>query len=308
MKRTLTLVMTLVMLISICLSLTSAVADEASLKIAVSLNDADEYRTQWLDTFTAFCDEKGYEVISSNAASDASKQISDVESLLLQQPDILVLHAYSADGAAPALDAIEAAGIPCVLFDFDVTAENYTTQVADKQYTYGEVQGQYIKEWLAADPTRELHLGYIVGMYAMEGAMPRRDGVYDALGIEAAEAEAEGNWNANDAMTITEDWLQAYPDMNVFACMNDDMAIGAIQALVAAGKDMDDVLVLGVDGTDAAKLYLESGELDATAARDVSIETAFTLEICEKILAGETVEKQVEPKGISMLTKEDYGN
>ncbi|MDD3212045.1 MAG: sugar ABC transporter substrate-binding protein [Eubacteriales bacterium] len=305
MKRILSMALALAMLMMMCVSL-PAIAEEKSYTIAVSLNDADEYRTQWLNTFTAECDAKGYKVISTNAANDASKQISDVESLLLQKPDVVVMHAYSADGAGPALDAIEAAGVPCVLFDFDVTADNYTTQVADKQSTYGEVQAQYIKNWLAEDPSRELHLGYIVGMYSMEGAMPRRDGLYAALNIETPEAEAEGNWSANDAMAIAEDWLQAYPDMNVFACMSDDMAIGVIQALVAAGRNMDDVLVLGVDGTDAAKLYLESGELDATAARDVGIETAFTLETCEKILAGETVDKHVEPMGISLLTKEDF--
>ena len=297
----LTLVITLTMLVSF-----SAVAEAPSYTIAVSLNNADEYRTQWLDAFTADCETKGYKVISANAANDASKQIADVESLLLQNPDIVVMHAYSADGAAPALDAIEAAGKPCVLFDFDVTATNYTTQVVDQQATYGKMQGQFIKEWLAADPTRELHLGYVVGMYAMEGAMPRRDGLYAELGIEMPEAEAEGNWSANDAMSITEDWLQAYPDMNVFACMSDEMAVGVIQALNAAGKNMDDVLVLGIDGSDVGKQYLTSGELDATAARDVLKETSFTLETCERILAGETLEKQVQPMGISLLTKEQF--
>lgn len=296
------------LMLLLALSLTCLTGLAEGYKIAVSLNDADEYRTQWLNTFTALCDEKGYEVISANAGSDASKQISDVESLLLQQPDIVVMHAYSADGAGPALDVIEAAGIPCVLFDFDVTAENYTTQVVDEQATYGKMQAEYILQWLAEDPTRELHLGYVVGMYAMEGAMPRRDGLYEALGIEAAEAEAEANWSANEAMSLTEDWLQAYPDMNVFACMSDEMAVGVIQALVSAGKNMDDVLVLGVDGSDVGKEYLTSGELDATAARDVNIETSFTLETCEKILAGETVEKRLQPMGIALLTKEDYGN
>lgn len=274
--------------------------------IAVSLNDADEYRTQWLNTFTAQCEEKGYKVISANAASDASKQISDVESLLLQQPDIVVMHAYSADGAGPALDAIEAAGVPCVMFDFEVTADNYTTYIADEQSTYGQMQAEYIQEWLDEDESRELNLGYIVGMYSMEGAMPRRDGLYEALGIEEPMAEAEGNWNANDAMSITEDWLQAYPDMNVFACMSDEMAVGVIQALNAAGTNMDDVLVLGIDGADVAKEYLASGDLDATAARDIEIESGFTLETCEKILSGETVEKRLEPMGISLLTKENY--
>ena len=290
------------------MGLITATAEEGGYTIAVSLNDADEYRTQWLNTFTEMCDAKGYKVISANAGSDASKQISDVESLLLQQPDIVVMHAYSADGAVPALDAIEAAGIPCVLFDFDVNADNYTTQVVDQQATYGQMQAQYILEWLAADPTRELHLGYVVGMYSMEGAMPRRDGLYEGLGIEAAEAEAEANWSANEAMSITEDWLQAYPDMNVFACMSDEMAVGVIQALVSAGKNMDDVLVLGVDGSDVGIEYLKTGELDATAARDINIEVSFTLETCEKILAGETVEKSLQPMGIALKTKEDYAN
>lgn len=304
MKRKKLLVPAIAMAILTAMS-TQAFAEE-NIKIAVSLNDADEYRTQWLTDFTEECDEKGYEVISANAGSDASKQISDVESLLLQKPDIVVMHAYSADGAGPALDAIEAAGVPCVLFDFDVTAENYTTQVADEQATYGKTQAEYIKKWLDEDESRELNLGYIVGMYSMEGAMPRRDGLYEALDIEEPMAEAEGNWNANDAMSITEDWLQAYPDMNVFACMSDEMAVGVIQALNSAGTDMDEVLVLGIDGAAVAMEYLENGDLDATAARDIKIETEFTLETCEKILAGETVEKHLQPMGISLLTKEDY--
>lgn len=303
MKKMLSLIMVAAMLLAVALPVVSLA--EGGL-IAVSLNDADEYRTQWLNAFTEQANARGYKVITANAGSDASKQLSDVESLLLQQPDILVMHAYSADGAVPALDAIEAEGIPCVLFDFDVNAENYTTQIVDQQATYGMMQGEYIKAWLEADPSRELHLGYVVGMYAMEGAMPRRDGLYETLGIESAEAEAEANWSANEAMALTEDWLQAYPEMNVFACMSDEMAVGVIQALVSAGKNMDDVLVLGVDGSDVGLQYLASGELDATAARDVQIETSFTLEICEKILAGETVEKNLQPMGISLLTKEDY--
>lgn len=301
MKKILLLVLVAMLALS-----AAAVAESESYTIAVSLNDADEYRTQWLNEFTALCDAKGYEVISASAGSDASKQISDVESLLLQNPDIVVMHAYSADGAGPALDAIEAAGVPCVLFDFDVNADNYTTQIVDDQATCGEMQAQYIQQWLEEDPSRELHLGYVVGMYSMEGAMPRRDGLYAALGIESAEAEAEGNWTANEAMAITEDWLQAYPDMNVFACMSDEMAVGVIQALVSAGKNMDEVLVLGIDGSDVGLEYLATGELDATAARDVSIETQFTLDTCERILAGETVEKTLRPNAITLLTKEDY--
>ena len=151
MKKILLLVLVAMLALS-----AAAVAESESYTIAVSLNDADEYRTQWLNEFTALCDAKGYEVISASAGSDASKQISDVESLLLQNPDIVVMHAYSADGAGPALDAIEAAGVPCVLFDFDVNADNYTTQIVDDQATYGEMQAQYIQQWLEEDPSLSL--------------------------------------------------------------------------------------------------------------------------------------------------------
>lgn len=55
------------------------------------------------------------------------------------------------------------------------------------------------------------------------------------LEIDKATVENEGMMKANDAMSLAEDWLQAYPDLNVIACMNDDMAIGVIQGLQCSG-------------------------------------------------------------------------
>lgn len=303
MKKLVTLVLALMMVAALLPCVASAEAP--AYKIAVSLNDADEYRTSWLNNFTAIAEAKGYTVISTNAASDASKQISDVETLLIQQPDIIVIHAYSADGIVPALESVESAGIPCVLIDFPVNSDTYTTLIADGQALNGVIQGNYVNEWLKADETRVANVGYIVGMYSMEAAMDRMYAFYETIGITEALAEQEGGWSADSAMKIAEDWIQAYPEMNVFACMNDDMAIGVIQALTAAGRDMDEVLVLGVDGTDAGKAYLRTGELDCTAARDVTIETACALETCEKILAGETVEKAIEPMAITAMTGEN---
>lgn len=273
--------------------------------IAVSLNDADEFRTSWLNAFTAVAEAKGHTVISTNAGSDAAKQIADIESLMVQKPDLVVIHAYSADGIVPALDTLDQAGIPVVLYDFPVNSDKYAARIADGQDLNGIIQAQYVKQWLAEDPSRVANVGYIVGMYAVEAVMPRRDGFYQELGITEPMAEQEGGWTADNAMKIAEDWLQAYPEMNVFCCMSDDMAIGVIQALTAAGKNMDDVLVLGIDGTDAAKEYLRSGELDCTAAVNLDTCVQVTLDTCEKILAGEEVAKEIEPMGISAMTKEN---
>lgn len=283
----------------------AAPAEEAkkTLTIGVSLNAADEYRTSWLNAFEKQAKEKGYTVYSTNADSDASKQISDIESLLAKQPDIMVIHAFNADAAAPAIDAIAAKGIPCILFDFPVNTDTYTTLITDKQYLNGQIQGEYVNQWLAEDTTRKANVGYLVGMYSMEAAMPRMEGFFDTCTAAVKVAEAEGGWSVDGAMKITEDWLQAHPEINVYACMNDDMAIGVIQALTAAKKDMSQILVLGIDGTDAAKEYLASGDLDATAARDIDKEAGFTLKTCEEIvLEGKTVEKELYPEAIFALT------
>lgn len=281
------------------------VKEEEPFKIGVAMNSADEYRSSWINAFTELAEQKGYTIYSTNADTDASKQISDVESLIAKEPDIIVMHAANADGSVPAVEAVEAAGIPCVLFDFPVNTDKYTTLITDQQYLNGVIQGEYVNKWLEEDPSRVANVGYIVGMYSMEAAMPRMDAFFETCKDAVKLSEKEGGWSADAAMSITEDWLQAYPEMNVFACMNDDMAIGCIQALTAAGKNMDDVLVLGIDGTEVGKEYIKSGELDCTAARDLNLETQFTLDTCEKILNGETVEKDLEPKAITALTKDN---
>jgi ABC-type sugar transport system substrate-binding protein len=277
---------------------------DGALTIAVSLNDADEYRSLWLNSFTRQAEAKGYRIISANAGSNASKQISDVENLILQRPSALVLHAFSSEGIVPALEAINIRDIPVVLFDFPVASNNYTTFITDDQGLNGEIQARFVLDWLAQDSSRRANVGYLVGMYAMEAAMPRRDQFVATLGIQPI-AEQEGGWSPDGAMSIVEDWIQAYPHMNVFVAMNDDMAIGAIQALTAAGRNFNDILVLGIDGTDAAKVYLRSGQLAATAARDISRETSFTLETVEKILAGETVARSLRPNAIFAMTREN---
>ena len=297
-------ILAIALMLMIMLASVSAMAEGA--KIGVALNDADEFRTAWLDKFTTIAEANGHTVVSTNAGSDASKQISDIESLIMQQCDLVVVHAYSADGIVPALEALDAEGIPAVLADFEVNSDLYETLILDEQGYYGELQAEYVKNWLAEDPTRVANVGYIVGMYSMEVAMPRMHKFYEGLGSEKAIAEAEASWSADQAMKITEDWIQAHPEINVFACMSDDLAIGCIQALTAAGYNMDDVIVMGIDGTDAAKGYLATGELDMTCANNTDLFVAKTLEIAEKILAGETVEKRIAPQAISMLLKEDF--
>lgn len=303
MKKVLVLCLALVL----CLSAMSFAAAEEGITLGVSMNSMDQYRTNWLDGFEKLAAEKGYTVNSTNADNDPSKQISDVESLVLKTPDVLLVTPVDSEGIVPAIEAARAADIPVIVIDNAANTE-VTTWLYDTQGLNGEIQAEYLKAWLDEDDTRVANVGYIVGMYSMEAAMPRMTefkNAFDGDDRFTWVAEADANWSADTAMAITEDWIQAHPDMNVFACMSDEIAIGCIQALKAAGKDMDETIVMGVDGSDAAMEYLRSGDLDCTAARDVEKEILCAMETAEKIAAGETVEAVTHPMAIYPLTKDD---
>lgn len=293
-------VMLMAALAAECLSAT--VMAEEPLKIGYAqANGGDEFRAAWCKSFSQKVKDKGYELVTTDASDDISKQISDVENLIKQGCDVIAVSGLDAQGIIPALEAIKSAGIKCIMVDTDVEDESlFDCSVSDSALEAGRMQGEYIKKWLEEKKV-DLKLGYVVGMYSLDFTLGRRDGCYEVLGIDKAEVEAEAMWKANNAMTLAEDWIQAYPDLNVIACMNDDMANGVIQAMAAANKNMDDICIVGVDGLKAGAENIKAGTLDATVARDLEKETDIYLELCEKLAAGEEVEKHVAPESMFVM-------
>ncbi|WP_303899331.1 sugar ABC transporter substrate-binding protein [Anaerotruncus colihominis] len=290
---------------------TTAAGSEAAgepLKIGVSMNSADEFRTSLYNAIAANAQSKGYEVIQTNADFDPSKQLSDVESLIQKQPDVIVIFAVDGEAAVAAVEAVKAAGIGCVAVDFHINTDAYDVLIADNQSLHGELQAQYVLDWLNEDESRVANVGYLIGAY-MESALERHDGFVNACNNEINSrvnllSEQCGNWMADDAMAITEDWIQKFPEMNVFVSMNDDMAIGCIQALKAAGRNMDEVLVLGIDGTVNGLEAVRAGELDGTTVVSVEGTAEVVISTCEKIAAGEQFNGSTyEPGMIELVTK-----
>lgn len=284
--------------------------ESASLTIGVSLNSADEFRSSWMAEFSRRAEEKGYRVIGTNADGVSSQQISDLENLMLQDLQVLVIHPLSTGAISPLLEKAKEKGIFVVIVDFGMEKkyENlYDVFVADDQQEVAKIQADYVENWLAQTEGRAAYIGCIAGSETGSSKSSRQQRFYREMGDIQPVAEAAGYWKAENAVTITEGWMQAHPEINVYVCMNDDMAIGVIQALLAAGKDMEDVLVIGVDGLSASIPYLKSGELDCTAGRDIAKEVNATFEVCEGLVAGKTYPKHIYPEAIYALTKENVG-
>lgn len=279
---------------------------EKKIVVGVAMNASDEYRTSWLNAFKVSAEAKGFEVITTDANNSASKQISDVESLITNKPDIILLTPVDPEGSAPAAEAVKNANIPLVIIDIPVLTDKYDVWITTDQGIHGKLAGEYIKEWIAARPGTVANVGYIVGAY-IPAVVPRMDMIFTTDPEAVKVAEAEGGWSADKAMKITEDWLQAYPEINVIAAMNDEMAIGAIQALVAAGKNMDDYLIIGVDGTKNGLEYVKTGELDCTTSVDLQATIDKIIEVTEGLVNGKTFDKDIALPAIELVTKDSVG-
>jgi ABC-type sugar transport system substrate-binding protein len=269
--------------------------------IALSLNALDEYQSEWFGYVEEEARARGYEVVMANAEGKAEKQITDVESLIQLKPAIVIIRATDYSGAVPAFEACEAAGIPTIDSGFG-TAYNNTLKLLQSQYNLCALQAQYCIDWLKANPDKKLKAGYIWGAQGISGTIDRYNGWKDTLFKaypDRAEilAEKACNWSAIETMAAVEDWLQAFPGMNCIVAMSDEMAIAATNVLQAAGKTLEDCIVVGIDGSSNAQKSLREGTLNATVYISKKSEAKFTLDYAERIINGENFKGQTIDPG-----------
>lgn len=279
------------------------------LVIGVALNEEIDFVTELQNALEEGAAKAGdIEIIFTNANGDAEKQLSDVDSLITQAPDVIVMRTVDSDAGVACVEAIKAAGIYCIVQDTPVNTDLYDCRIVGDQSMVGQLIGDYMQNWLNEDENRQIHMGYINGS-TTETIKKRESGIYEVVDsnrIETFSSQVAQGFSAEGAMSYAEDWLQSQPDMNCIACANDEMAAACIQALTAAGVDFDDFLVFGCDGGTIGQQYLESGELDATVYQSVSKVADTILEVSRGLVDGKNYEnKMYDPKCYELLTKDN---
>lgn len=237
--------------------------------IGVSMNAADEYCTALLDSIEKDAKAQGYNVISTNASGSANKQISDMESLVVKKPDVIIMRAVDPGASSPAAAAAMKAGIKLEIIDLPIFDSDYNVHLTSDQGRVGELIGQNLNEWLKADSKRVANIGYIKGNDIPPTAPRRTKLLETAKGAkELVNMTTTPEWSAASAQSIANDWLTPYPNMNVIVGMSDELALGAIQALKTAKKNLSDYLIYGCDGTKNGLLAVKNGEMTATVITD----------------------------------------
>lgn len=230
----------------------------------------------------------GDELIVVDAQNDAQKQLALVEDLITQGIDCMFLCPIDSASIKSALQACNNANIPIVNFDTDV----YDTDLVDSIIVS---DNYYAGELVAEDMMSKLEKGSkvcILTSPSAEACIKRADGFKDkANGYFNIVSEIDGKGDTATSLGIAEDVLQGNSDLTAFYAINDPSAIGCVQAIKSQQKE--DVLVYGVDGQPMGKEAIKSGAMEATAAQSPTNIGKESVDTAYKILKGEKVEKDI---------------
>jgi galactofuranose transport system substrate-binding protein len=212
----------------------------------------------------------GYQLIYTDAAGSAAKQASDVNSMIAQGVDVIFLPPREDKPLVPVIKAATKAGIPVFLIDRDVDhamakpGEDYVTFIGSNFVE----EGQRVAEWLAKTVDGKAKIIEIEGTTGSSPANDRKKGFDEAIkkwsGMTILASQT-GDFSRDKGRQTAETLLQAHPDATAIYAHNDEMALGAIAALEAAGrKPGKDVIVCSIDGEKDAVQAIIDGKLGAT--------------------------------------------
>lgn len=305
-RNVILLLLTLSMLLALSACSTSSKSDKV--KIGVTLMDfSTEFGIGLKDYMTAKATDMGdVELTVVDAGGDAAKQLQQVETFISQKVDAIIMQPQEQEACSPAIDKAKAAGIPIVNCN-SLTITEPDAYVGSNDSESAEIAMTFIAERLGGQ-------GNVLMMHGHPGQtaeVKRTEGAKDVLTENPAMTlldEQTADWDRAEAMTLMENWLQAYgDDINAVFCQNDEMALGALNALVQAGKK-DNVLVVGVDAIDDALQSVKDGKMDATVYQDCKGQAEGAVEAAYKLAKGESIEKEILIPFILVTTEnvDDY--
>jgi ABC-type sugar transport system substrate-binding protein len=227
------------------------------------------WRIAQTNSMKAEAEKLGYQLVYTDAAGSAAKQVADVNSMIAQGVDVIFLAPREEKPLIPAVMAAKKAGIPVILLDRSVdpslakAGEDYLTFIGSNFVE----EGKRIAEWLVKNANGKSKIIELEGTTGSSPANDRKKGFDEAIkaagGFEIVASQT-GDFARDKGRQVAEALLQAHPDADIIYAHNDEMAMGAIAALEAAGKvPGKDVLVLSIDGGKEAVQAVVDGKIAA---------------------------------------------
>ncbi|MEW9502811.1 ribose ABC transporter substrate-binding protein RbsB [Jeotgalibacillus marinus] len=246
----------------------------------------------------AKAEELGMEITIVDAQGDPAKQISDIEDLIQQGVDTILINPADSDAVVSALESAHNADIPVITVDRGASEGEVVTHIASDNIEGGKLAGEFIVEKIGGE-------GSVVELEGISGSSAARErgqGFNEAIGASGIEVVASqtANFDRAEGLSVMENIIQSDVQFDAVFAHNDEMALGAKEALEAAG--MSDVLVVGFDANEDAITAIENGYMTATIAQKPDEIGMSSVETAQNIFNGENVEEFI-PVELELVTE-----
>lgn len=232
--------------------------------------------------------EEGVELIVVDAQNDSAKQINDIEDLIQQDVDLILVNPTDSSAVTSAIESANSANIPVITVDRSADGGKVVTHIASDNVAGGKMAGEFIVKQLKNG-------GNIVELEGIPGSSAARERgegfhqVIDKASNVKVVAKQAADFDRAKGLSVMENILQSHKDIQAVFAHNDEMALGALEALEARG--MKDVIVVGFDATEDAVKAVKEGKMAATIAQKPELIGENAVKTALKVLNGEKVDE-----------------
>ena len=240
----------------------------------------------------------GVKITVADAGDDAAKQTSDIEDLVASGISVLIVNPVDSDAVTGAVEFAKSKGVKVISVDRAVNGTEIECQIASDNILGAELATQFIVDTLGEGAV----VAELEGVTGASAAIDRSQGFHNIADSKLeVVARQTANFARAEGMSVMENMLQANPDIQAVFAANDEMALGAMEAISGAGKD---IMVMGFDATDDAIASIKAGQMAGTIAQQPDLIGSTAVEYALKLIAGESIPKSV-PVEVTLITKDN---
>lgn len=298
MKKILALVLVLVLSVSLVACTTSSPTGGDTYKIGFVIStQTNPFFVTLKEGAEAKAKELGVELIVLDSQDDPAKEMSNIEDLITKKVNLILVNPTDSDAVVNGVIAANDAKIPVITVDRASNGGEVLSYIASDNIAGGKMAGEFIIEKLGGKG----NVVELEGIAGTNAARERGQGFNEALnGTELkVVAKQTADFDRVKGLEVMENILQSQTDIQAVFAHNDEMALGALEAIKASGRD---ILVVGFDATDDAVKAVNDGDMAATVAQQPDLIGEMGIEAAVKVLKGEKVEANV-PVALSLVTK-----
>ena len=283
----------------------AASGGDETITIGLTMKFDDLWLTTLRDAMTEYAaSQPGVELIAVDSKEDVATQLGQVENFVAQGVDAIIIIPANTDAADPMTKAAQDAGIPLVYVNrIPSNLPEGVAYVGSDSIQAGIMQA----EWLAEQLGGKGNVVIMNGDLAQEAAQMRTEGekqVFAKFPDITIIKEDTGNWSRDQGLALMENWLASGDQIDAVASNNDEMAIGALQAIEAAGK-LGEILVGGVDASPDALQEMDKGRLNVTVFQNARGQGEGGIKAAIALAKGETID-QITWVPFELVTPENY--